>query len=101
MGQDAETFAEFCARVDTFTATLATRRDGSVLFTHGMFLSLLMWRLPGYPAASGADMRAFRAFHGSVPIPNTAVFALTWGDKGTSPALTLQPQWMDSTAYTA
>jgi len=49
---------------------------GSLLFGHGIWITLLAWRLSGNRAESGADMAAFRAFQSSLHIANASVWRL-------------------------
>lgn len=77
-GEDGETFAEFSARVSTFLENLTRYEHNSVLFSHGMFIRLLIWRLLGYPMDNNAHLLAFRKFIPAVNVPNTGVFRLQW-----------------------
>jgi alpha-ribazole phosphatase len=77
LGQAADTFAEFSRRVEDFLEGLAALPDATVVFGHGIWFSLLTWRLQGHRAEDAEDMRCFRRFQLSAPIPNGAVFRLT------------------------
>jgi len=75
-GPNAETFAEFSARVDAFVPELARLPDRSVLVGHGIWFGLLFWKLLGFTADDSAGMRAFRRFQTGLPMPNCAVYEL-------------------------
>ena len=77
MGQSAETFSEFAARVDRFhDEVLPTLEDGTVIFGHGMWMALLCWRLLGFSRGDDYAMRNFRRFQLGLPMPNGAVYEL-------------------------
>jgi len=76
LGEMADTFAEFEARVVSFLARMSDLPDGTVIFGHGIWFGLLLWRLRGRTAGSVADMRAFRQFQLALPMPNCATFSL-------------------------
>jgi broad specificity phosphatase PhoE len=77
MGARAETFLEFAARVARFAAVeLPKLPDGAVLFGHGMWMGMLLWRWLGFGAADHLDMRSFRRFQLGLPMPNGAVYRL-------------------------
>ena len=76
-GQDAESFNEFASRVDTFMQTdLRTLPDQSVLFGHGTWLALMIWRIMGFDAQSSNDMQDFRGVQLGLPMPNCAIYRL-------------------------
>lgn len=77
MGDDGETFREFYQRVDNFLQRLTTYPDQAMLFTHGIFIRLVIWRLLGMQVSNQTQLRDFFQFHGFA-IPNTAVFQLHW-----------------------
>lgn len=75
MGPRAETFAEFDARVETFIAgTLPRLSDHSVLFGHGRWIALLIWKLRGGDVDGPSGMRAFWEFACVLPMPNAAIY---------------------------
>ena len=76
-GVKADTFAEFDARVVAFMDDMANLPDSTVIFGHGIWFGLLLWRLLGYTADDAAGMRAFRHFQLGFPMPNCAAFTLT------------------------
>jgi broad specificity phosphatase PhoE len=76
MGREADTFAEFDNRVSLFIEEMALLPDTTVIFGHGIWFSLLTWRLQGHRAEEAEDMRRFRRFQLSVSMPNCAVFSL-------------------------
>ena len=75
MGVQAETFAEFADREQTFMADdLPTLPDGSVLFGHGIWIGMVAWRLLGFDPLADGGMRRFRRFQTGLPLPNGAVY---------------------------
>ena len=78
MGARAETFREFGQRVQGFHDTyLDTLPDNAMLFGHGMWMGLLIWKLFGFSADDSRGMRAFRRFQLGLPTPNGAVYRLS------------------------
>lgn len=76
MGQGAETFLEFNARVTEFLDELARLPNQCVLFGHGIWFGLLFWKLLGFSADDSQGMKAFRRFQSGLPMPNCAVYVL-------------------------
>lgn len=77
MGVHAETFIEFERRVDGFQAQqLDQLTDSAVVFGHGMWMCMLVWKLLGFTANDGIGMKAFRRFQLGLPVPNGAVYRL-------------------------
>jgi broad specificity phosphatase PhoE len=77
MGARAETFREFERRVQTFCDRhLDALPNGAVLFGHGMWIGMLIWKLLGFSAADSRAMSAFRRFQLGLPMPNGAVYSL-------------------------
>jgi broad specificity phosphatase PhoE len=72
LGEHADTFAEFVARVRRFQGRMDTLADGTVIFGHGIWLAMLQWQ--GQAVTDTAGMRAFREFQLQLPMPNCAVF---------------------------
>jgi alpha-ribazole phosphatase len=77
MGNDADTFREFDARVAEFEAGMAALPHGTVIFGHGIWFGLLLWRLLGYSVIDSNSLRAFRRFQLGLPMPNCAIYYLT------------------------
>ena len=77
LGDQADTFAEFDARVCTFMNSMGSLPDSTVIFGHGIWFGLMMWKLLGYSAHDAEGMKAFRRFQLGFPMPNCAVFTLT------------------------
>lgn len=73
---EADGFEDFLARVDDFLARIGTFEDGSVFIGHGLWVSLLAWRLLGHQVRDGEDMRGFRRWQEASPVPNVAVHRL-------------------------
>ena len=80
-GPGAESFLAFAGRVDQVRARLEALPDRSVVFGHGMWLAMLVWRCMGFPVDSTRAMQAFRAFQLGLPMPNCCSYALH-GDDG-------------------
>ncbi len=78
-GVEADTFAEFDARVRAFQEGMQDILDAAVIFKHGIWFGLLLWRLLGYSVSDSVSIRAFRRFQQGFPMPNCAVFKLTHG----------------------
>ena len=76
MGKDAEQFLEFVARVDGFAGEMRDLPDQTVLFGHGMWFAMLIWRTMGFPVDTPLAMKAFRAFQIGLPMPNCCVYEL-------------------------
>jgi broad specificity phosphatase PhoE len=76
LGRYADTFAEFADRVDQFMRHMNNLPDATVIFGHGIWFGLLLWRLLGYSANDITGMRAFRRFQLGLPMPNCATFSL-------------------------
>lgn len=76
LGENADTFTEFEARVRTFIGTMDAFPDATVIFGHGIWFGLLHWLLLGYQVSDAAEMSAFRRFQQALPMPNCAVFTL-------------------------
>ena len=49
----------------------------TVLFGHGIWFAMLIWRLLGFSSTSSDAMTAFRRFQTSLPMPNCAVYELS------------------------
>lgn len=74
MGENAETFVEFERRVRDFALELDQLTDGTVIFGHGMWMAMLIWRLLGFSATDSLGMKSFRSFQLGLPMPNGAVY---------------------------
>ncbi len=72
---DVESFEQLQARmtqaIDYFQALLA---GNYVVYTHGLWLSALLWRLLGLPTHDQASMKRFRQFEQAIRIQNGEVF---------------------------
>jgi len=84
LGEGAESFAAFHARVHAVRARLETAgEDRIVLFSHKKFLHALLWSWrEGAPAADAGAMRRFRAFDRSAKFPNGAMLEVTLAADG-------------------
>ena len=76
MGKVAETYVEFDQRVSAFMHKLDGLPDQTVVFGHGMWLGMLVWKLLGFRSADSLAMRAFRGFQLGLPMPNCVVYQL-------------------------
>lgn len=77
MGPDAETFTEFEQRVQAFLPHLQELPDQTLIFGHGMWIGMLIWKLLGFSASDTLGMSSFRRFQTGLPMPNCAVYHLT------------------------
>lgn len=83
MGSNAETFREFADRVMRFEGEMGALPDGALIFTHGMWMAFLVWRLLGFGARiDEVEMRAFRHFQLALPMLNCAVYVLEQAPSG-------------------
>ncbi len=77
MGGVAESFLDFESRVDAFLPVLQSMPDKTLVFGHGMWIGLLIWKLMGFTARDQLGMKAFRRFQNGLPMPNCAVYHFT------------------------
>jgi len=79
-GEDAESYADFIARVRMILDRLSILKPQSVVvFSHGQFMKAVHWEIAeAHPPVSRETMQAFRAFHLAAPIENAAGFAAVW-----------------------
>lgn len=82
MGPQAETFYEFEQRVQAFMPQLDELPHGTVVFGHGMWIGLMIWKQLGFSAGDATTMSAFRRFQLGLPMPNCAVYHLNKGTSG-------------------
>ena len=78
---EAESFHTFAARVEAFLDQMHGLNDGTLVFGHGMWLALLVWRTLGFNAQGSVAMRNFRRFQLALPMPNCAQYVLS-GEEG-------------------
>ena len=74
MGDNAETFTEFHQRVTSFMLQLQDIPNGAVLFGHGIWIGMLIWKLLGLSSIDSMGMKSFRSFQLGLPMPNGAVY---------------------------
>ena len=74
MGEAAETFTEFDQRVDAFMPHLQELPDQTIVFGHGMWIGMLIWKLLGFSSSDSLGMKTFRRFQMGLPMPNCAVY---------------------------
>lgn len=78
MGARAETFREFESRVDAVRRHQLPRfADGAVIFGHGQWIAMLMWRMMDFGIANGQGMKSFRRYQMGMPMPNGAAYRFT------------------------
>jgi alpha-ribazole phosphatase len=80
MGEAAEAFIEFSNRVDVVMRDLQHFPNDTVMFGHGIFLALIVWKTLGFPCDTPEGMAAFRRFQIGFPMPNCAVYTLQVGE---------------------
>lgn len=68
MGTAAETFAEFDQRVEEFLPHLQDLPDQTMVFGHGMWIGMLIWKLLGFSAGDSLSMKSFRRFQNGLPM---------------------------------
>lgn len=75
-GEGAESFREFCARIDESLAALRQRTEQSIVVVcHGYVIKAILWRQMNPEAPVTADyMRAFFDFHLRCVVPNIQVY---------------------------
>lgn len=74
-GEDKETFTEFAARVQAFeSVVLPVLPNDTVVFGHGTWIALLVWRLLGFNPLIDGGMRRFRTFQQGLPMPNASIW---------------------------
>jgi alpha-ribazole phosphatase len=71
---EAESFHTFAGRVEAFLDQMHALEDGTLVFGHGMWLALLVWRVLGFRSQGSAAMRKFRQFQLALPMPNCAQY---------------------------
>lgn len=76
MGDGAEAFKEFAARVDGYLPFLDALPHEAVVVGHGMWFAMLVWRVMKFPVDDHAAMKSFRAFQIGLPMPNCGVYEL-------------------------
>jgi alpha-ribazole phosphatase len=82
LGKEADTFSEFEDRVGDFMRHMDTLPDQSVIFGHGTWFGLMLWKMLGYDARTPEAMSTFRRFQQNMPLPNCAVFSLVHSPGG-------------------
>lgn len=81
LGDAADTFQEFSARVIRFRQRMDALPNATVIFGHGIWIARLLWELQGQHAIDTHGMSAFRAYQVRLPMPNCAVFNLMRADE--------------------
>ncbi len=85
---DAESFEQLQARMTQAINYLQALPAGNyVVYTHGLWLSALLWRLLGLPTHDQASMQRFRQFEQAIRIHNGEVFQWQHADNSV-PAIT-------------
>lgn len=79
-GVHAETFIEFDDRVSEFMKQVYLFENNTVLFGHGIFFSLLIWKNLGFKVNNSTGMAAFRQFQIALPMPNCGIYTLKYTD---------------------
>lgn len=86
LGEGTESFTTFAARVDSVLDNLHQQiiektfqnQETALLFTHGIWLAMLIWRLLGYGVTTPALMQQFHQFEQALSIQNCDIFQLTF-----------------------
>ena len=75
---DAESFLQFYQRIPQVLQQFQSFEAGNhVAYTHGYWISMLIWYLLGLPAKQPEDVTKFRQFELSIRAQNGEVFCLT------------------------
>jgi broad specificity phosphatase PhoE len=90
-GEGAESFREFCARLDGSLAALSQRPEMDIVVVcHGYVIKAILWRQMNPEAEVNADyMRRFYDFHLRCVVPNVQVYPFEC--EGDMPLLMLTP----------
>ena len=76
--EDAESFQQFYQRIPQVLKQFSTFEPGNhVVYTHGYWISMLIWYLLGLPADETQHVTKFRQFELSIRAQNGEVFCLT------------------------
>lgn len=66
----------------SFLTELNQLPDGTVLFGHGIWIGLMIWKLLGFNVVDSNSMMAFRRFQLGLQMPNCAVYHLMETEPG-------------------
>ncbi len=81
-GKDAESFNQLQIRISKVLDYFNELPSGNyVVYTHGLWLSMLLWRLLNFSTHSSLAMQQFRQFEQAIKIKNTEVFLLQLQDE--------------------
>ncbi|OOF46458.1 hypothetical protein BKK51_02225 [Rodentibacter trehalosifermentans] len=76
LSPQVDSFVLFNRRIDAFLAFAKQAENRTVCFTHGIWLSLLIWRLLGFSSDSSQMMKQFYSWQKTLPMENTAIWVL-------------------------
>lgn len=76
LSPEVDSFAQFSQRIEDFLAFAKLAENQTACFTHGIWLSLLIWRLLGFKAETSQDMQQFYQWQKGLPMENTAIWRL-------------------------
>ncbi len=80
-GESAESFNQLQARITNVLNYFEKLPNGNyVVYTHGLWLSMFLWRLLNFSTDSSLAMQQFRQFEQAIKIKNTEVFLLQLQD---------------------
>ncbi len=83
-----ESFQQFEQRTSKVLEELHSLADGThVVYSHGLWISMLIWKILAQPVDSNQAMQNFRHFEMSIRARNCEVFLLTL-EEGKTPAIT-------------
>jgi alpha-ribazole phosphatase len=80
MGENADNFSEFTARVNNFLEKMQDLPHQTVVFGHGMWMGFLVWRCLGFECNSNEQMSLFRKFQTGLPMHNCAIYKFSTND---------------------
>ena len=76
LSPEVDSFMQFNERISSFLDFAEQAEDQTICFTHGIWLSLLIWRLLGFSANNPASMQQFYQWQKTLPMENTAIWIL-------------------------
>ncbi len=80
-GEDAESFNQLQTRITKVLNYFEELPNGNyIVYTHGLWLSMFLWRLLKFSTTSNPAMQQFRQFEQAIKIKNTDVFLLQLQD---------------------
>lgn len=82
MGKQADTFTEFRDRIDGFITEMPNLENNTVIFGHGIWFGLIIWKLLGFEVSDSLTMKEFRRFQSGFPLANGISYRLASDSSG-------------------